>query len=233
MEINVSKKGLNIPKCIGFIMDGNRRFAREKGMSPLLGHVEGEKTFSESIKWLEEIGVPHGVYYAFSTENWRRSPEEIEYLFKQFELFLKKILSEIDSHNVNIKVIGRKSDLPEKLQVLIKKVENSKKKKLTMTVWVALSYGGRAEIIAGVNEAIKKGELVDEVSFSKLLWGADLPEPDLIIRTGGEQRLSNFLTWHSVYSELYFTKTYWPAFSKNEFRKIINEYTLRQRRRGK
>ncbi len=221
------------PTCVGFIMDGNRRWAKAQGKPPTAGHLAGEQVFYESIGWLQALAIAHGVYYAFSTENWQRSEEEIAYLQELFVSFLKRTIPEIKAKGIRIRIIGNRTDFSPELQKLIATAEAEGAPTASPTVWVALSYGGRAEILAAVNQAVRAGVDVDEVAFTKLLWSNEMPDPDLIIRTGGEQRLSNFLTWQSVYSELYFTDTYWPDFTEEEFRRILDWYATRERRRGR
>lgn len=216
-----------LPTCVGFIMDGNRRFARERNEPEAFGHIAGKEKFIEVGNWVVEAGIPHAVFYAFSTENWKRSPQELEQLLSLMLLDLR------DRVKAKIKVIGQITDLPKTVQENIARHEEvSQGKDYQTTIWVALSYGGRAEILAGVNESIAKGKSVTEEQFSDFLWLAKMPNPDLIIRTGGEHRLSNFLPWQSIYSELFFIDTYWPAFSQEEFLHIINEYSKRERRIG-
>lgn len=226
---NLNKHGL---QCVGFIMDGNRRFAKERGQSAVEGHVAGKEKFLEVVDWLAEAEIPHAVFYAFSTENWKRSEEEVGYLMDMFRELLRQIKDETKERKVNVKIIGRKHDLPEDIQQLISELEKISANNKT-TIWLAISYGGRAEILTAVNEAVEKGEKVDEASFSKLLWTENMPDPDIIIRTSGERRLSNFLPWQSVYSEFFFIPTYWPAFTKTEFNSILNEYGNRERRIGR
>lgn len=224
-------------KCVGFIMDGNRRWATEQGKPTLEGHRKGAETFTEIAKAIRDSHIPHAVFYAFSTENWKRSEEEVTYLMDLFDEFLDeadKKLKDDTEKNVHIKIVGRVDDFSPKLQARIAELEEKDRGiEADTTIWVALSYGGRAEIIAAVNTAIQKGEEVDEESFNRLLWTAEMPDPDIIIRTSGEQRISNFMTWKSVYSELFFTDTYWPAFTEEELNSILNAYCERQRRRGK
>jgi undecaprenyl diphosphate synthase len=214
-------------------MDGNRRYAREQGIDPLLGHVAGKDKLIEVIKWTKEAGITHLVVYAFSTENWQRSETEVSSLMSLFSV----VIDELSSHpekNFAVRFIGRRADFSHDLQNKMHELEsNSQKNDVKVTVWIALSYGGRAEIVEAVNQAVKEGVSVTEESFSKMLWTAEMPDPDLIVRTGGEERLSNFLPWQSVYSELYFTKTYWPAFTKEEFAGILETYAARERRKGK
>lgn len=220
------------PSCVGFIMDGNRRFATSQGRSALEGHIAGESVFVDSLHWVQAANIPHAVYYAFSTENWRRSEAEVAHLMQLFEQFMSRMIDEVHVHQVQVKVVGQKTAFSTKLQNVINELEDVSAQYDRTTIWVALSYGGRAEIVSAVNAAIAQGEMVDEERFAQLLWTADMPDPDLIIRTGGEQRLSNFLPWQSVYSELYFTDTYWPAFTKEEFMRIVDVYASRQRRKG-
>lgn len=226
--------GKNSPRCIGFIMDGNRRWAKQQGKESLVGHDAGKEVFARSVGWLRDFGIEHGVYYGFSTENWHRSPEEVAALESLFNAFITERLATVHEDKVRVRFLGRRSDWSEHLQENMQTLEKSSGVYDSPTIWVALSYGGRAEILDAVNRAVEKGtHIPDEQSFTALLDTANLPEPDLVIRTGGEQRLSNFLTWHTVYSELYFTETYWPAFTKDELDRILTWYGARERRRGR
>ena len=230
--------GNNKPQCLGFIMDGNRRWAKEQGLETFEGHNKGGDVLLDCIKFLRAEEIEHGVFYTFSTENWNRSEKEVVYLMDLFRLWLQRMEDELldasDDEKVKIRIIGRREDfaddIQEKMGIL---EEKSSAFDTTTTIWIALSYGGRAEIIEAVNIAIKKREKIDEEEFEKLLWTADMPDPDMIVRTGGEQRLSNFLTWRSVYSELHFIEKHWPALSKSDFEVILTEYEKRERRRGK
>jgi undecaprenyl diphosphate synthase len=224
----------DVPKCVGFIMDGNRRFAKAQGKDTFEGHVAGKEKLLEVVEWIVEAKIPHAVFYAFSTENWQRMKNEVAGLLQLLSEALKESPLVLKDRKIAVKIIGQDRDFPKELLDRIKALE---KQNLTSTpetiIWVAFSYGGRAEIISAVNTAILKGETVDEEKFSRLLWSVGMPDPDLIIRTGGEVRLSNFLPWQSIYSELFFTKTYWPAFTKTEFQRILNDYAERERRIGK
>ncbi|MDO8261584.1 MAG: polyprenyl diphosphate synthase, partial [Candidatus Magasanikbacteria bacterium] len=185
-------------------------------------------------EWVSEKKIPHAVFYAFSTENWRREKSEVEYLLTLFCETVKYLQAENEKRNISVRVIGQRKDFSEPLQKAISELEAMGKNKPAATVvWIALSYGGRAELLTAINLAIAKGESVDENTFTNLLWTAGMPDPDLIIRTGGEQRLSNFLPWQSIYSELFFISTCWPAFTKDEFERILNGYAARERRIGK
>lgn len=221
-------------RCIGFIMDGNRRFAKERHMPTLEGHRQGSEVFMDSVTWVRDAGIEHAVYYAFSTENWKRSNEEVEYLMDLFRSWLVSMEERIKKMNVRIRVVGRREDFDAALQVQIERLEQLSQEgaDARTTIWVALSYGGRAEIVAAVNKAVEQGVVVTEESFEKLLWTAQMPEPDIIVRTSGEQRLSNFVTWKSVYSELLFLDKHWPALTQDDFDGILMQYESRERRKG-
>jgi undecaprenyl diphosphate synthase len=215
-------------------MDGNRRWAKEQDLPTLAGHKEGGRVMRESLDWVRESGIKDVVYYAFSTENWQRSKEEVDYLMELFAERLVELENSQQPGEVRFRVAGQKSDFSTELQNKMEELENrSNVPGTNLTVWIALSYSGRTEIISAVNEAIKQGKVIDEKSFNDLLWTAEMPDPDMIVRTGGEKRLSNFMTWKSVYSELLFIDKYWPALTKADFKDILHEYESRERRRGK
>lgn len=218
---------MTLPTCIGFIMDGNRRYAAEKLLPVSAGHEAGLETFEAVVAWLQEVQIPHGVFYAFSTENWQRSDSEVEMLVMLIESALTK------NRSVRLRIIGDRTRFSEALQAKLMAAEAESQPGVVTTIWVALSYGGRAEIVAAVNKAIVAGAVVTEDSFRNHFDSAHLPDPDLIIRTGGELRLSNFLPWQSIYSELMFTPTYWPAFTKDEFMRMLAQYGDRKRRFGR
>ena len=221
-----------VPHCLGFIMDGNRRFAKEAGLPTLEGHAQGAETFFEVVRFVRDKGISHAVFYAFSTENWQRTETEVAYLLELFGALLGRMEEELTEEGVRVRVIGRREDFPTELQTRIQELEEKSRQYEGTTIWVALSYGGRSEIVSAVNEAIKRGEVVDETSFKSLLWSAELPDPDMIIRTSGEARLSNFLTWAAAYSELYFIEKHWPALTKADLEDILIEYGRRSRRYG-
>lgn len=225
------------PQCIGFIMDGNRRWARAQNQPTLVGHKAGLDVLLESIRFVRDREIPHAVYYAFSTENWQRSKEEVTYLMKLFRRVIQRVYDEFlnSEQPVKIRFIGRRNDFSDELQTEMSRLEaqNVKHTAAPTTIWLAVSYGGRAEIIDAVNQAIENSQPVTEESFAESLWTSDLPDPDIIVRTSGEQRLSNFLTWGSAYSELYFIDKQWPALTTVDFEDILQEYAKRDRRRGK
>ena len=225
------------PQCIGFIMDGNRRWAKDQNKPTLTGHKKGFDVFIDSVRFIRDKEIPNAVYYAFSTENWQRSKEEVEYLMDLFKQMIDNLTNKIlkEEKPVKIRFVGRRSDLSDELQAEIEKLEamNDDNADAKTTIWVALSYGGRVEIIEAVNQAVGQGRAVTEESFKKLLWTAQMPDPDIIVRTSGEHRLSNFMTWGSVYSELYFIDKHWPALTESDFEDILDEYEKRDRRCGK
>lgn len=221
------------PTSIGIIMDGNRRWARAHNLSSLEGHQTGKKKLDEVVRWAKEVGVRNIIFYAFSTENWNRSQEEVSHLMQLFEDALVDQFDEIKKEKVQIRFIGQRERFSKKLQELMQQVEEETAGGTEGTVSLALSYGGRAEILSAVNTAVSAGNEVTEEAFGNLLWTAGSPDPDLIIRTGGEKRLSGFLPWQSVYSELFFTNTLWPDFSREAFDSILKEFASRPRRMGR
>lgn len=224
-----------IPQCVGFIMDGNRRWAKARGLSSLEGHTKGYEALVDIIDVVHAVGIPHMVCYAFSTENWSRSADEVGHLMGLLERGIRELASRLQkqSRTVNIRIIGDRSRLSETMQKEIMHIEARNTADAALTVWLAISYGSRAEIVTAVNRAVVHGEAVTEESFAHLLYTAGMPDPDVIIRTSGEQRLSNFLLWQSAYSEFFFTDTSWPDFGETEFRAIVEAYGTRQRRKGR
>ena len=224
----------NSIRCIGFIMDGNRRWARTQGLPTYEGHRRGGEVLDESIEWVRDQHIPHAVYYVFSTENWQRSEKEVAYLMDLFREWLQKMEARAKAEHIRVRIVGRREDFAEDIQAQMNELEQRSQERADAktTIWLALSYGGRAEIVAAANEAVKQGEVVTEESFTQLLWTADMPDPDIIVRPGGEQRLSNFMTWQSVYSELLFLDKPWPALTAADFDGILKEYESRERRRG-
>lgn len=229
---------MNDIKCIGVIIDGNRRWAQKRGMASLRGHEAGYKKLKEFLDWCHEAGVRHVIAYVFSIENWNRAPREVSYLMRLIGRFFNADLAEIKKKKVRLRIAGVRSLLSSVIQRLVERAEKETSSFKDYTFTLALSYGGRDEIVAAANrlmqdkEKFNKKEITKE-HFAKYLWTADIPDPDLIIRTSGEMRLSNFLTWQSVYSELFFPVTLWPDFTKEEFLQILEEYHSRKRRFGK
>jgi len=222
-----------IPHHLGIIIDGNRRWAKERGLPALEGHRRGLERLKELIDWSKERGIKILTLFVFSTENWKRSKVEVNYLIRLFgQALSKKNIQKIHQEGIKIRVIGQRERLPGSLQKTIKDVEELTKSNKGMVLNFALSYGGRAEIVEAIKNVIKKKiplEKITEDMISQNLWTSDV---DLIIRTGKEQRISNFLIWQATYSELYFCPKYWPEFSEKDLDEALAEYTHRQRRFG-
>ena len=226
------------PHCIGVILDGNRRWAKKNHKFIFQGHKVGYNKLKELIKWSKEAGIEYLIVYAFSTENWNRKKEEVDYLLNLARFVFGNSKESIRNEKIRVKCVGDIKRLPSDLQKNILETEKISRNYDGITLFVCVSYGGREEIIQAIKKLTEEKEKKEiakltEKDFSKYLYTSDMPDPDLIIRTSGEMRLSNFLPWQSVYSELFFVQDYWPDFSKNEFDKILFEYSNRVRRIGK
>jgi undecaprenyl diphosphate synthase len=223
-----------IPYHLGIILDGNRRWARERGLPALEGHRRGLETIKKVIKWCKERGVKTLTLFVFSTENWKRTKKEVNFLMGLVRKAIDETyLKELHKEGIKVKIIGRKESLPNFLQETIKKAEELTKNNKEMVLNFALSYGGRAEILQAIKNIIEKKvptKKITEETIKENLWTSDV---DFIIRTGKEQRLSNFLIWQAAYSELYFSKKYWPDFTEKDLDKALTEYVQRQRRFGR
>ena len=225
---------LRIPLCVGIIMDGNRRWAKAKGFSKFEGHRTGLfEILRNTVRFVRARGIKHLAVYMFSTENWNREPAEVSYLMDLFRESVKKDMKDLGEEGVRIRFAGQRERFSEDLRRAMHVAEKETMQNEDITLWCCLSYGGRAEIAAAACAAAASGTDVTEDSLARYLWTAEMPDPDIIIRTGGDKRLSNFLPWQSVYSELFFTDTLWPDFTKEEFDSILVEFTGRERRRGK
>ncbi len=221
------------PTCIGIIMDGNRRWAKAQGRPVFDGHSEGYKKLQDVLRWSRDAGISHVVAYAFSTENWQRSEEEVGYLMKLLHSVLENETEKMVEERARVRFVGDISRFDEYLQRMMTKMEKATAEAYDISLHFLMSYGGRAEIVAAANALSARKAAVTEDSFAQKLWSYPMPDPDLIIRTSGEKRLSGFLPWQSVYSELFFIDTFWPAFTKEEFDSILAEFASRERRRGK
>lgn len=216
-------------KHIAFIMDGNGRWAKKRMLPRPVGHVNGAATFKKVVRYCFEMGIKVVTVYAFSTENWKRPKEEIDAIIK---LLKEYIIDGINDGNVKINFIGDKSSLPKELVDLLVDAEEKTKEK-TKILNIAFNYGGRNEIVNACNKLIKEGKTeITEDDISNSVYTASLPDPDLIVRTAGEYRLSNFLLWQSAYSEFYFTDVYWPDFDKKQLDLAIKSFYNRKRRFG-
>lgn len=226
----------NLPRHVAFILDGNGRWAEQRGLPRLEGHRAGVKNIRPIVKHLKAYGIPYVTFYAFSTENWNRPPEEVQGIFGILESVIATEARELHKNGVRILHIGRADGLSPKLQKSINRGIKLTAGNTGMTLGFAFNYGGRAEIVDAARKFITSGEPVDsldEKSFAKYLYTAGLPDVDLVIRTGGEIRTSNFLIWQAAYSEYYFTPVLWPDFNEVELDKALEAYSQRQRRFGR
>jgi undecaprenyl diphosphate synthase len=225
-----------LPKHIGIIMDGNRRWAKEHGLPKFEGHRRGYEKVKEVGDWCLKRGIKILTLFAFSTENWKRSKEEVNYLMDLLHFALTKELNEFNKRNIKLKIIGRRDGLPEKVAKAATEAERYTAKNNGGLLQMAINYGGRSEIVDAVKKIIKQGlsaEKIGEKTIEQNLYTANVSDPDLIIRTSGEQRLSGFLLWQSAYSELYFCQKYWPDFSEQDLDEALEWYASRERRFGK
>ncbi|MGC9065241.1 MAG: isoprenyl transferase [Candidatus Ratteibacteria bacterium] len=224
-----------IPVHVAIIMDGNGRWAQAKGLPRIAGHKEGISSVRKVVKVATDTGVKYLTLYSFSTENWKRPPGEVEFLFSLMETTLAKEMKELHDNNIRVRFIGRIRALPEKLQKLIRNTEELTANNTGLNLTFAVNYGGRQEIIDAFKRFVNSNysiDKLDELSLREFLYCPELPDVDLVIRTAGEQRLSNFLIWQSIYAEFYFTDTLWPDFSEVDFKKAMDEFTRRKRRFG-
>ena len=230
----------NTLKHIAIIMDGNGRWAQKRGLPRSAGHKKGAETLQEIAKAAADMEIKCLTVYAFSTENWKRSKDEVDYLMNLLRQYLKSELKEIQERGARIRFIGERKMLDADIVAQMEHIERETENNDKLTFCVALSYGSRAEIIAAARQAaeeitagkLKPDQLTEDV-FSGFLYTAGMPDPDLVIRTSGEQRLSNYLLWQIAYSEFYFTPTLWPDFSADELKSIIADFNSRERRYGK
>lgn len=227
----------NIPRHIAIIMDGNGRWAQKRGLSRTMGHREGSRTLKKIVEACYNLGVKYLTVYAFSTENWSRPKQEVDDLMNLILEYLLNAEKELKGKNVRIRVIGDRKRLPERIQKEIERVESNTRHIQGLDFVIALNYGGRQEIIDAVSclvEDVKAGKLceVNEQAIAERLYTHEIPDPDLLIRTSGEMRLSNFLLWQCCYTEFYFSKALWPDFDEACLREAILSYQGRQRRFG-
>jgi tritrans,polycis-undecaprenyl-diphosphate synthase [geranylgeranyl-diphosphate specific] len=237
-------KNMEMPRHIGIILDGNRRWAKEQKLDPWEGHWVGGEHVKDFLEWCLNLNINTLTLYAFSTENFKRNEKEVNELMKVYEKALREVLASdvIKRYKVRVTAIGRRNLLPENLQILIADVEEQSKTFDMFYLNVALAYGGRAEIVDATRELaelVKEGKLepkqINENLIEEHLYTKHLPqqEPDLVIRTGNESRLSNFLLWQAAYSELFIVDVYWPDFREIDLQRVIRNYQLRNRRYGK
>ncbi len=231
-----------VPKHVAIIMDGNRRYAIEEGKEPLEGHLAGRDKLEDVLEWCVDLGIHILTVYAFSTENFKRSREEVDSLMALFEENFMRIATDdrVHKNRIRVSVLGQKELLPPSLKEAIRNAEENSKEYSDYFFNLAVAYGGREELIAAIRAISRdvkedriREEDIDEKLVSRYLYTAPFPDPDLVLRTSGEIRVSNFLLWQNAYSEFYFTDVYWPGLTFTEFLKAVRSYQLRQRRFGK
>jgi tritrans,polycis-undecaprenyl-diphosphate synthase [geranylgeranyl-diphosphate specific] len=231
-----------LPRHVAIIMDGNRRFAAQMGLDPLEGHMVGRERLEELVNWCLEVGIRVLTVYAFSTENLKRSPAEVEKLMRLFAENFRRAGDDerAHKHKIRVRALGQVSLLPQDVQDAIRYAEEKTKCYDQYSFNIAVAYGGREEILKAIREIARdardgkvRPEDIDEKLVSSHLYTSDIPDPDLILRTSGEERISNFLLWQLAYSELYFADVYWPGLRKVDFLRAIRSYQKRKRRFGK
>ncbi len=225
----------NFPAHVGIIMDGNGRWAEMKGLPRMEGHRRGAERAKEIIEASKEFGIKALTLYAFSLENWQRPKTEVAMIMKLLEIYLRREMYEFKKEGISFKAAGDLNRLPQGVRSFVSQAEALTSACKNMVLTAAISYGGRDEIVRAVKKALQSGiapQDISESSFSELLDTRGMPDPDLIIRTSGEKRISNFLLWQSAYSELYFTDTLWPEFGREELLEALRDYQVRDRRFG-
>ena len=235
MVEQVSTYSADFPLHVAVIMDGNGRWATARHRPRVFGHQEGVKTVRRIVEDAAELGIKYLTLYSFSTENWSRPKSEISALFTLLKQYVESDLESLNSNNVRVRIIGKREGLRHDLLKVINKVENTTRHNTEFNLNIAFNYGGRDEILRAVSKAAHAGENMSELSeecFTQYLDTADLPGPDLVIRTSGEKRISNFLLWQAAYAEFIFTDTLWPDFSRADLEAAITEFQNRDRRFG-
>lgn len=226
---------LNIPKHLAIIMDGNGRWATRKGLPRFKGHQEGLKTLRKVVELCKDLGIEYLTVYAFSTENFQRPKKEVDFLLGLLKRFLKKEVVDMNKNNVRLKIVGSKKGLSPSILQEIAQGEESTKENDGLILNIAFNYGGRREIVEAVKDIVEAGldvNTIDEEVFSQYLYTKNEPDPELVIRTSGEFRLSNFLIWQIAYSEIYITDTLWPDFGLEDLKEALRSYSKRNRRYG-
>lgn len=224
-----------IAEHVAIIMDGNGRWAKKRNMPRSYGHKVGSENVISIVKYADKIGIKYLTLYAFSTENWKRSKKEIDYIMMLLVKFIDEKIDELFSENVKLRILGDISVLPQKTMEKVIYAVNKTEKNNGLILNIALNYGGRDEIVRSIKKIISSGYSADEITeklISDNLYTKDIPDPDLLIRPGGEKRISNFLIYQSAYSELYFSDVLWPDFDTFEFSRALDEYSRRKRRFG-
>lgn len=239
MSENIDLSTLNIPEHVAIILDGNGRWAKNKHMPRTYGHTVGSKVVERTVEDASDIGIKYLTVYVFSTENWKRSQDEVSMLFSLIERYLRSLIKKSKKNNVRCRVIGRRDNMSSSMLQVIEKLEEETKDNTGLTFTLAINYGGRDEItraVQGIAQDVKDGKLnaedITESTISDYLDTSGMPDPDLLIRTGGDERLSNYLPWQLTYTEFYFIPVLWPAFTKNDLIDAVIKYNGRDRRFG-
>lgn len=221
------------PACIGIIMDGNRRWAKANGLPKLEGHRRGLNNIEAVARAVAGAGIKHLVLYALSTENLKRAEEEVSYFMDLAIEAANTKLADLGKENIRVRFAGNLLLLPQAVQDAVRKVQHETVGNTGLTIWFCMAYGGRAELVAAAEAACKDGAAITEESLGNHLWTAGMPDPDIIIRPGGEHRLSNFLLWQAAYSELFFVDVMWPDFTNVHLQEVLANYARRDRRIGR
>lgn len=222
-----------LPKHIAFILDGNGRWAKKQGFIRTIGHEKGVKTLKNIVKYVKELNIPFMSVYAFSVENWQRPTDEVDYLINKAYNEFKSYEENLNKLDFNIRVVGEKTNLPKKVSEVIEKINNSLFLENRFTLMIAFNYSSKLEIMNAISEMKKRKLALSCENFEKCLYTYPAPPIDFLIRTSGEQRLSNYMLYQASYAELYFPKVFWPAFTKKELYKALKEFENRNRRFGK
>ena len=221
-----------VARAVAIIMDGNGRWAAARGLTVADGHRAGSRALRPVVETAIDAGVSSLAVYAFSTENWARSADEVSALMEIFGETIDRELLDLAEQGVHTQFVGRRDRAPDWLQAKMQQLEDATAGETRLSLWIAFDYGGRAELVEAARRLAESGDDVDEETFARHLYAPGMPDPDLVIRTSGELRVSNFLLWQSAYSEFVFTDTLWPDFGPDEFRSAIEDYASRRRRFG-
>ncbi len=222
-----------LPNCVAFIVDGNGRWAKKRGMPRMMGHSAGIDAVKLTIDNAEKLGIKEVLFYCFSTENWNRPKKEVDGLFELFRKFINKEADNYLKRDFRLVLLGERSKIPSDIMEKVEEIEEKTKNCTKMKIGLCINYGGRLDIITATNKLLQEGKkCVTEEEFSKYLFSCDFSDPDLIVRTSGEKRISNFMLYQMAYSEFYFTDTYWPDFDQRELEKAICNFQKRNRRFG-
>jgi undecaprenyl diphosphate synthase len=224
--------GTDLARAVAIIMDGNGRWAEQRGLPVAEGHRAGTRALRRTVEAAIDLGVRSLAVYAFSTENWARPSDEVEDLMEIFGETIDRELPDLAAQGVRTRFVGRRARAPEELQAKMRELEESTAANDRLHLWIAFDYGGRAEIVDAVRKLVEEGGDVDEERFGAHLYAPEMPDPDLLIRTSGELRISNFFLWQLAYAELVFVDTLWPDFGEDQLRSALEDYARRRRRFG-